>query len=113
MTRDGFGYVDNLGPEINTSGDEMFPSFAPDGTLYFSSTGHPGMGGLDIFRAVPDSLTGRWHIENMKSPVNSQSDDFGMTFEPGAHNLTEIKHSLCQLVNVSLIISQLANHTQK
>ncbi len=58
VTRDGFGYVDNLGPEINTSGDEMFPSFAPDGTLYFSSTGHPGMGGLDIFRAVPDSLTG-------------------------------------------------------
>lgn len=44
------------------------------------------MGGLDIFRAVPDSLTGRWHIENMKFPVNSQSDDFGMTFEPGAPN---------------------------
>ena len=86
VTRDGFGYVDNLGPEINTSGDEMFPSFAPDGTLYFSSTGHPGMGGLDIFHAVPDSLTGRWRIENMKSPVNSQSDDFGMTFEPGAPN---------------------------
>ena len=86
VTRDGFGYVDNLGPEINTSGDEMFPSFAPDGTLYFSSTGHPGMGGLDIFRAVSDSLTGRWRVENMKSPVNSQSDDFGMTFEPGAPN---------------------------
>lgn len=86
ITRDGFGYVDNLGPDINTPGDEMFPTFAPDGTLYFSSTGHPGMGGLDIFRATTDSLTGRWHIENLQSPVNSQSDDFGMTFEPGAPN---------------------------
>ena len=54
--------------------------------LYFSSTGHPGMGGLDIFRAITDSLTGRWRIENMQSPVNSQGDDFGMTFEPGAPN---------------------------
>ena len=86
VTRDGFGYVDNLGPDINTPGDEMFPTFAPDGTLYFSSNGHPGMGGLDIFRAVPDSLTERWHIESMRSPINSQSDDFGMTFEPGAPN---------------------------
>ena len=86
ITRDGFGYVDNLGPEINTSADEMFPTFSPDGTLYFSSTGHPGMGGLDIFRAITDSLTGRWRIENMQSPVNSQGDDFGMTFEPGAPN---------------------------
>lgn len=86
ITRDGFGYVDNLGPDINTPGDEMFPTFAPSGTLYFSSTGHPGMGGLDIFRAAPDSLTGGWHIENLQSPVNSQSDDFGMTFEPDAPN---------------------------
>ena len=44
------------------------------------------MGGLDIFRAITDSLTGRWRIENMQSPVNSQGDDFGMTFEPGAPN---------------------------
>ena len=64
----------------------MFPTFSPDGTLYFSSTGHPGMGGLDIFRAITDSLTGRWRIETMQSPVNSQGDDFGMTFEPGAPN---------------------------
>lgn len=86
VTRDGWGYVDNLGPEINTSGNEMFPSFAPDGTLYFSSDGHPGMGGLDIFRAVRDTLTDKWHVENMRSPVNSPADDFGMTFEPGAPN---------------------------
>lgn len=86
VTRDGWGYVDNLGPEINTSGNEMFPSFAPDGTFYFSSDGHPGMGGLDIFRAVRDTLTDKWHVENMRSPVNSSADDFGMTFEPGAPN---------------------------
>jgi peptidoglycan-associated lipoprotein len=51
-----------------------------DGTLYFSSDGHPGMGGLDIFEAV-ESKSGRWKIENMKSPVNSSGDDFGITFE--------------------------------
>lgn len=81
---DGFGYVDNLGAEVNTAGDEMFPTFAPDGTLYFSSTGHPGMGGLDIFRANPDTLSGKWRVENLRAPVNSAGDDFGMTFEPGA-----------------------------
>lgn len=86
VTRDGFGYVDNLGADVNTSGNEMFPTFAPDGTLYFSSTGHLGMGGLDIFRAAPDSLMKSWHVENLQSPVNSQGDDFGMTFEPGAPN---------------------------
>ncbi|MDR1005229.1 MAG: OmpA family protein [Prevotellaceae bacterium] len=84
ITAKGFGYVDNLGTDINTPGNEMFPSFAPDGTLYFSSDGHPGMGGLDIFRARQDSATGRWQAENLRSPVNSAADDFGMTFEPGA-----------------------------
>lgn len=86
ITRDGFGYVDNLGSEINTPGDEMFPTFAPDGTFYFSSTGHPGMGGLDIFRASSDSLTGKWQVENLQVPINSQGDDFGMTFDPTAPN---------------------------
>ncbi|WP_291530060.1 OmpA family protein [Bacteroides sp. UBA939] len=86
ITRDGFGYVDNLGPDINTPGDEMFPAFAPDGTLYFSSNAHPGMGGLDIFRAAFNASTRRWRVENLQSPVNSQGDDFGMTFEPGAPN---------------------------
>lgn len=80
---DGFGYVDNLGPDINTAGDEMFPTFDASGTLYFSSNGHPGMGGLDLFRAVQDSVSGRWQVENMGYPLNSQADDFGMTFEPG------------------------------
>ena len=80
---DGFGYVDNLGPDVNTAGDEMFPTFGPDGTLYFSSNGHVGMGGLDLFSAVQDSVTELWQVENMGYPLNSQADDFGMTFEPG------------------------------
>lgn len=83
VVKDGFGYVDNLGPEINTAGDEMFPTFGPKGELYFSSNGHPGMGGLDIFCAVQDTVSGRWKVENMRSPLNSAGDDFGMTFEPG------------------------------
>lgn len=70
----------NLGSDINTVGDEMFPYIHKDGTLYFSSDGHPGMGGLDIFMATPTS-DGKWKIENMKSPINSSSDDFGIVFE--------------------------------
>lgn len=73
--------VQNLGPDINTAGDEMFPYLRNDSTLYFSSDGHPGMGGLDIFRASYNSVTGRWTPENMQFPVNSQADDFGITFE--------------------------------
>ena len=84
VVKDGFGYVDNLGPEINSAGDEMFPTFGPDGTLYFSSNGHPGMGGLDIFSAKMDSVRGKWIVQNMGVPLNSAADDFGMTFEPGA-----------------------------
>ena len=76
----GSAFPENLGPEINTPGDEMFPYMRNDGTLYFSSNGHPGMGGLDIFKAVQNK-DGKWEIENMKSPVNSMGDDFGITFE--------------------------------
>ncbi len=70
----------NMGSEINTAGNEMFPYFHPDGTLYFASDGHVGMGGLDIFR-TSQSLSGKWTVENMKSPINSSSDDFGICFE--------------------------------
>lgn len=80
----GFGGVENLGRPINTSGDEMFPTFKPTGELYFSSDGHPGMGGLDIFKATNDSVRG-WILENQQFPLNSSADDFGMTFE-GLHN---------------------------
>ncbi|MHB9055269.1 MAG: PorE family type IX secretion system protein [Paludibacteraceae bacterium] len=76
-------FVENLGPEINTSGDEMFPTFKKDGTLYYSSNGKPGFGGLDIFKAElkhkADSTEG-WKVTNMGYPLNSSADDFGMTF---------------------------------
>jgi peptidoglycan-associated lipoprotein len=76
----GTSFPENLGPKINTPGDEMFPYMREDGILYFSSNGHPGMGGLDIFRAEQDEK-GEWNIENIKPPLNSMGDDFGMTFE--------------------------------
>jgi peptidoglycan-associated lipoprotein len=70
----------NLGPDINTSGNELFPYVRSDGTLYFSSDGLIGMGGLDIFKAVPQP-DGSWVVQNMKAPINSSADDFGITFE--------------------------------
>jgi peptidoglycan-associated lipoprotein len=72
----------NAGADINTKGDEEFPYVRSDGTLYFSSDGHIGMGGLDIFKAKqqPD---GSWVVQNMKSPVNSFADDFGIVFQDG------------------------------
>ena len=63
----------------DTPGDEMFPYVRDSVTLYFASDGHPGMGGLDIFKATLDS-TGKWNVENMKAPINSSGDDFGITF---------------------------------
>ncbi len=108
LTTSGVGGVENLGAPINTPGDEMFPTFRPNGDLYFSSNGHEGMGGLDIYIAkpieslelridnsdMPDSLnaTGQgdqnsqssiinYKIEHPGYPLNSQGDDFGMTFE--------------------------------
>jgi peptidoglycan-associated lipoprotein len=70
----------NMGSDINTSGDELFPYMRSDGVFYFSSDGHIGMGGLDIFKAVsqPD---GSWTVTNMKPPINSSADDFGIIFE--------------------------------
>jgi peptidoglycan-associated lipoprotein len=70
----------NLGPDINTSGDELFPYIRDDGTLYFSSDGLIGMGGLDIFKAKPQP-DGSWNVQNMKPPINSFADDFGIAFE--------------------------------
>jgi peptidoglycan-associated lipoprotein len=77
-----FDKPENLGPEINTPGDEMFPFIRENGELYFSSNYHPGIGGLDIFKAVKDEK-GKWSIQNMKTPINSSGDDFGMTFITG------------------------------
>ena len=80
LLADGFGMPENLGAPINTQGDEMFPTFRPNGDLYFSSDGHQGIGGLDIYCATQDN-DGKWQIQNLLAPVNSPADDFGMTFE--------------------------------
>ena len=88
LTTSGLGGVENLGVPINTAGDEMFPTFRPNGDLYFSSNGHEGMGGLDIYIAKPiethDNISKNaqlYVIEHPGYPLNSQGDDFGMTFE--------------------------------
>ncbi len=80
LTSAGTGGVENLGEPINTEGDEMFPSFRPNGDFYFSSNGHPGLGGLDIFIAKVNRH-GRYELEHPGYPLNSMGDDFGMTFE--------------------------------
>ncbi len=130
ITSSGLLGLENLGEPVNTPGNEMFPTFRPNGDLYFSSDGHPGFGGLDIFIAkpntelnesgemrnekydypqvqAPDSLnpdtaaidayesnpisqfspltSQLYTLEHPGWPLNSQGDDFGMTFE-GVHN---------------------------
>lgn len=84
ITPSGFGGVENLGEPINTTGDEEFPTFRPNGDLYFSSNGHSGLGGLDIFIAKVGKDR-RYHLSHPGYPLNSQGDDFGMTFE-GPYN---------------------------
>ncbi|MCG8390977.1 MAG: OmpA family protein, partial [Cytophagales bacterium] len=74
--RGRFFKVKNLGPEINTSGNEMFPYISDDGHMYFSSDGHPGFGALDLF--VARRVNGQITLENLGEPVNSNADDFGI-----------------------------------
>lgn len=74
---------ENLGTDINTRGNELFPFVRENGTLYFASDGHIGMGGLDIFRATSQAGNS-WIVNNMRSPINGPADDFGITFERGA-----------------------------
>ena len=81
--KDKQGSLENLGPQINTAGDEMFPYMRADTVMYFASDGHPGFGGLDLFRANLDASGSRWSVENMGVPINSASDDFGITFGQG------------------------------
>ena len=76
------GSLENMGEWINTPGDEMFPYVRSDSVLYFASNGHPGFGGLDIFRAEL-TKSGGWTVTNMGSPMNSPYDDFGITFGQG------------------------------
>ena len=81
-TAEAFGRPFNLGENINTAGDEVFPFLRNDTTLYFSSNGHGGMGGLDIFVSTIDTA-GNWgQPVNLKSPMNSVGDDFAICFHP-------------------------------
>ena len=79
LTTSGVGGVENVGSPINTPGDELFPTFRPNGDLYFSSDGHEGMGGLDIY--IARQKGNGYTISHPGFPLNSQGDDFGMTFE--------------------------------
>ncbi|MCH8902658.1 MAG: OmpA family protein [Bacteroidetes bacterium] len=78
-TADGWSYPVNMGSKINTAGDEMFPFIYIDGSIYFSSNGHIGMGGLDLYHA--ERKNKGWVVSNMQYPMNSGADDFGMVFE--------------------------------
>ncbi|CCH56423.1 OmpA/MotB domain protein [Fibrisoma limi BUZ 3] len=68
----------NMGRDINTPGDEMFPYVSADAKLYFASDGHPGLGKLDVFVATRSG--GVTRVENMGQPINSPADDFGLVF---------------------------------
>jgi outer membrane protein OmpA-like peptidoglycan-associated protein len=85
LTTHGIGAVENLGAPINSSGNERFPTFRPNGDLYYSSDGKIGLGGLDIYCAKYDSTLNKWDVTHLPYPVNSNGDDFGMTFD-GIHN---------------------------
>lgn len=85
-----FGEPENLGSVINTQENEIYPVLRDDNTLYFTSTGHPGLGGRDIF--VTEKEDGEWkEPDNMKHPINSQMDDFGITFNKNQRTLEENK----------------------
>ncbi|MBR3066941.1 MAG: OmpA family protein [Prevotella sp.] len=97
LSTSGILSIENVGAPINTPGNELFPTFRPNGDLYFSSDGHPGFGGLDIYyvesgerreESGDSSLItphSSLHLEHPGWPLNSAGDDFGMTFE-GLHN---------------------------
>lgn len=75
----------NLGPKINTEGNELFPFIKNDGAIYFASDGHIGLGGLDIFMAPADA-SAFGAVTNLGYPINTFSDDFGMIFEKDGRN---------------------------
>lgn len=81
--KESTGSLENLGAEINSQGNEAFPYIRTDSLIYFSSDGHAGYGGLDLFKARLNSTGDRWSIDNMGLPINSQGDDFGITFGAG------------------------------
>ncbi len=76
-----FSNITNLGKNVNTAGQEVFPSLRNDQEFYFSSDGHPGMGGLDIFLSRIDNNGNFGPAENLMSPINSAGDDIGIMFD--------------------------------
>jgi hypothetical protein len=72
---------ENLGPVVNTSRNEAFPFLAADGTLWFSSDGHPGLGGYDVFAAPPDTEGRHSVVINAEAPVNGPADDLGLIID--------------------------------
>lgn len=81
----GWSAPQNLGPAINTEGDEAFPTVDEEDNLYFSSTGHAGLGGYDIFKTK--KVNERWRRpHNMGAPINSHKDDHGLLLDPGAES---------------------------
>ncbi len=81
---DGWSEPTNLGPEINTEGNEMFPFIGDQGNLYFSSDGHAGLGGMDLFITLANETTGRMGFtkpRNLGAPINSRADDFSIYYD--------------------------------
>lgn len=79
-----WGEPENLGPVVNTAFNEAFPFIAADGTLYFASNGHPGLGGMDIFAAIPGQGGALSGVINVGAPVNGPKDDFGFIIDPSS-----------------------------
>ncbi len=74
----------NLGGIVNTDGDELYPYIHDDGYLYFSSNGHDGMGGLDVYKvALDENGMPTGEVQNLMWPINSPGNDFALIFEPG------------------------------
>ncbi len=85
VEKTGFSWTSpqNLGSQVNTEGDDMFPYIHSDGTLYFASDGHGGFGGLDVFYVFKEDGSDNWSSAfNMGYPINSQTDDFGLILNP-------------------------------
>ena len=79
---DSWGAPENLGAGINSAEDDMFPTFRKDGSLYFSSMGHGGLGGFDICKAeVREGDMAFAELEVLPYPLNSSSDDMGLVFQ--------------------------------
>lgn len=120
MTDGTFGKPENLGKTINTEGQDMFPWLNSEGHLFFSSDGHTGLGGLDIFVMIPDGRGGG-KVLNVGKPVNSQKDDFAFTMnkdnatgyfssnrEGGAGDDDIYAYTLTKPFRVSLVVEGIA-----